>query len=308
MKSFIDWLAFTDKTKNKEQIITQILNYSINEIRLSKKGMLGYKRLELLNEIKILSEGGLEMGEHYILSGSALRLLEKNNNLVGVIKSVKLLDVSITRIDIAIDMENGKYFTFEQLKNDIIEGNVLSRWRTSKEIIERSLKNGETLGNTIYLGSRTSDVMLRFYRKDLQSENEIYKNIIRMELEVKRGNAENLVKKLESENIGNIIKGILNNYIRVIIPNKKDSNKSRWDTVKYWKDFIDDIEKIKLSDGIMEKNLNQKIEWFRRQNGPSMALIGAAEENLLQQILEDGYKRLKPKDLSILDTYLKAKK
>lgn len=308
MKSFIDWLAFTDKEKNKEQIITQILNYSINEIKQSKKGMLGYKRLELLNEIKILSEGGLEMGEHYILSGSALRLLEKNNDLVVVIKSVKLLNVSITRIDIALDMENGKYFTFEQLKNDIIKGNVLSRWRTSKEIIERSLKDGETLGNTIYLGSRTSDVMLRFYRKDLQSENEIYKNIIRMELEVKRGNAENLVKQLESQNIGTIIKGILNNYIRVIIPNKNDSNKSRWETTKYWKDFINDIEKIKLSDGILEKTLDQKIEWFRKQNGPSMALIGAAEENLLQQILEDGYKRLKPKDLSILDTYLKAKK
>ena len=148
--------------------------------------------------------------------------------------------------------------------------------------------------------------MLRIYKKGLESKEEQFKNIIRFELEIKKENAENAIKELQTKEVGKVIKGVLTNYIRIVKPSL-DKNKSRWETARYWERFIGEVEKIRLSNGVLEKTLEQKIEWFTKQNAPSMALIHVGENELLNKILKDGFKRLKAKDLSILDTYLKSK-
>lgn len=268
--------------------------------------MLGYKKMEIINDIKILSEGAENMGTHYIASGNALRLIENETNIKDIFKKISIHQLSVTRLDIAIDIEQTKEFNLDRLKKDITRGNILSKWRKSTEIIERTTATGEITGNTIYLGSRTSSVFLRIYNKELESEKEEYKNIIRLELELKKESAENAIKELLKKEVGQVIKGILNNYMRIVEPSEQ-KNKSRWHTKKYWNDFIQDIEKIKLSKGILENNLEGKIEWFFKQNAPSMALIHAGENELLQEILTNGFNRLKNKDLIILDNYIKNK-
>lgn len=306
MNSFIDWIAFTDHQNKKIEIIENVFHYSITELNRLERGMLGYKAMETINDIKILSEGTLEMGQHYILSGQAVRLLERKVKMKGIIRELIKLEVDIARLDIAIDVRQTRGFNLERLKRDIIKGNVQSKWRHSTEIVKRTLADGEIVGDTINLGSRTSNVFLRIYNKELESEKEEFINVIRIELELKKESAENCLKELLEKEVGEVVKGILNNYIRILKPSTQ-KNKSRWETALYWDKFIQQVEKIKLSNGIIEKTLDQKIEWFEKQVGTTMAMIHIAEEEKLQQILEGGFKRLKEKDLITLDTHLKQK-
>ena len=48
------------------------------------------------------------------------------------------------------------------------------------------------------------------------------------------------------ENIGQLVKKIINNYIRIVEPSS-DTNKSRSKTKEYWSNIIETTEKVKLS-------------------------------------------------------------
>lgn len=308
LKVTIDWLQFTCKNPNPLDIIIHLLGLDVKLFVQLEKGKLGYKRQTMHDNITVLYDGNKDMGTHVILSGKGCRAYERKEPILNLIKRLNKNNIKCTRIDIAVDDHKGEIIDLKRIKYDIKHANVVSKWKTSVETIKRSMKDGFVMGHTVQVGSRASDVMLRFYNKSL--EQEIEGNWTRMELEVKKDKAVNLQKRMEKTNIGNLAVGIINNYLRIVEPNKKDNNKSRWKTKPYWKKIIDTTEKISLSDGKEDVTLDKMEKWFEHQVAPTLATIVMAKggdiDYLFSQIKE-GKKRLKPKHIHVINKEIDKK-
>ena len=285
---------------NPLETIINILRLDVKLFTKVDRGKLGYKDQMICNNISILYNGNTNMGIHIILTGKGCRHYEMYHSLLELIYNIDKNKGKLTRIDLALDDFIGDTIPISKLKRDIITGNITSKWKTSTEIIKRDM-TGTKLGDTISLGSRTSNAFLRIYDKALEQNLDITWH--RLEIEIRKSNAENLQKKIKKDNVGQLMKGILNNYIRILTPNKRDKNKSRWKTASYWDKLIDNASKISLSNRPEEKTIDNKKDWVDRQVGQSLALITKHDGNtdFINSVLEKHTKGLKEKHRILLE-------
>lgn len=298
----IDWLQFTVMNMNHLQATTEILQLENDIFQEIDRGMLGYKDQKTYKNISVLWNGNKDMGVHIIISGQGCRQYETENNLIGLIDRINKVEGKVTRIDLALDDIKGDLIPFEKMLQDIITGNIASRWKTTTEMNKRTT-DGEMLGKSIRIGSRTSNTMLRIYDKAL--EQNLLKIWNRMELEIRKQNAQVLQKKINKNNIGDLMKGILKNYIRFLKPNPGDTNKSRWKNRKYWDKLISNIDKVKLTQKPENKTIEDKKNWIEKQVGQTMALISLIEgdQTFINSIISKNAINLKPNNRKILEQY-----
>lgn len=264
------------------------------------KGKLGYKKQIFFNNITVCYDGNEDMGTHIILSGQGCRQFEVDESLLDLIKRINVIEGKVTRIDLALDDKKGNLIEFDNLLEDIIKGNIVSRWKTSTEIIKRNLK-GEREGRTINLGSRTSNCFLRIYDKRLEQKTK--DTWYRIELEIKKENAEELQKIINKNNAGELMQGILKNYMRIVVPNGKDKNKSRWKTAEYWEKIVENVAKVRLARKGEEKSIEQLKNWIETQVGASMAVVAINEGgsiDFLSDVVSKSAKKLKAKHRKML--------
>lgn len=298
----IDWLQFTiQSTNNPLNVIVEILQYDIKLFEELPKGKLGYKKQLAYDNIYVLYDGNTDMGVHVILTGKGCRQYESKESLLSLIDRLNINNARLTRIDLALDDFKGDLIQFDELVDDIKKGNIVSKWKSSTEIIKRDL-NGKKLGQTISVGSRASNTFLRIYDKALEQK---VKGIwYRVEIEIKKSNAEEVQKIINEHTASKIMKGVLNNYMRIVQPNPNDSNKSRWKTKEYWKNIINGIEKIKLSRRKEEKNIEEIKEWIKKQVGPSLAVIHVLDKgtnNFYNEVIEESISNLKARHIKLLN-------
>lgn len=302
METIIDWLQFTiiDEKYSFEKVIEEVLGMDVSNFIELASGKLGYKKQLFYDNISILYNGNVGMGVHVIITGKGCRYYEKNNNLIELIKRINQAKGKLTRIDIAMDDYDGDVLLFDNLRTDIIRGNIISKWRDSTEIIKRTTEEGEIIGHTINVGSGASRIYMRLYNKGL--EQNVNKMWIRLELEIKKEYAEKMQTLVTTEEIGPLVSKILNNYIRVV---EKDGNKnkSRYKTKEYWLNIVNTIEKQKLTSRAEEKTIQDTKDWISKQVSTSLALITMYDEGnidfIIHEIIE-GKKKLKPKHLKKL--------
>lgn len=302
METIIDWMQFTiiNEKYNYEKVISDILNMNIDDFIELASGKLGYKKQLFYDNVSVLFNGNTGMGIHVIITGKGCRYYEKNNNLIELIKRINDARGKLTRIDIAIDDLEGKILRFSELRNDIISGNIISKWRDSTEIIKRTIEDGKIIGHTINVGSGASRIYMRLYNKGL--EQNVNKAWIRLELEIKKEHAEKIQTLVITEEIGPLVSKILNNYIRVV---EKDGNKnkSRSKTKEYWLNIVKTIEKQRLTSRAEEKTIQDTKDWISKQVSTSLALITMYDQGNIDFIIHEiteGRKRLKPKHLKKL--------
>lgn len=297
----IDWLQFTSKNPNPVTIIIDVLHLDVKMFIELPKGKLGYKKQLFYNDITVLSDGNEDMGTHVILSGKGCREIENNYPILELVKRLNKLEIKTTRIDLAIDDVSGKIIKLDSIIEDVQNANIVSKWKSSTEITKRSIHDGGLEGQTVYLGSRKSEVFMRIYNKSLQLK--LDGNWNRIELEIKGKKSEELQKIMTEKNIGKLTKGLINNYIRIVEPGR-DKNKSRWKTKEYWTKIIDTTEKIQLSRKKEEKTLEELKNWIEKQVAPTLATIVMAEggdvEFLYKQVTK-GKHRIKSKHLNIIE-------
>lgn len=303
LEAIIDWLEFTIKEKEVSYIITQILEMNVEDFTELERGRYGYLKMLQNGNISVLYEGREGMGVHVSLSGKGCREYETKNSIIYLMARIFAINGTVTRVDLALDDLTGKIIQFDKIRLDIKKGNVVSKWKSSIEIVKRSLQNGEIEGKTLNVGSRTSDVFLRIYDKSME-QKELEGKHTRLELEIKKKKAGKLsLILIKSSSIGILISKILNNYIRIVEPSVKDSNKSRWITKKYWSDMLATTEKVSLTIKGAERNVDDVKLWIEKQVAPSLALVmldeGGDIDELLS-IIEKGIKRMKPKHLVML--------
>ena len=303
----LDWVEFTIKDLSLEDVFLQVLKLNIADFTDLERGRYGYKKCKQLGNISILYDGKEEMGIHVVLSGRGCREYEAGQNLLKLISRIDSVDGKITRLDIAID-DTQNIIPFDKILQDVKEGNIVSKWKKSIEIVERELKTGQITGKTVNFGSRTSEILLRIYDKTKEQAKKQEKenptvNWVRMELELKKTKAFKMQKiLLETEYIGEIVSAILNNYIRFVVKGK-DKNKSRWSIAPYWENILITTKKLSLAIKPAERTTEDVKNWIVKQVTPSLALClldNGGDIGELLYLIGEGRKRLKPKHLKML--------
>lgn len=296
----VDWLSFTDVINSDVLLSISEFGFSRDEFVESDKGAFGYKKM-LLHQgstIRVLYDGHEGMGIHYDCSGSSIRVLYDHfvefrssgnvfdsgqgydygeyafdtsilAHLMDLIKHVG----HVTRLDLAIDDCPAEYYSVREVYLKVQAQLFVSKFR-SWRYVKDAKDTGEVTGETIYLGSRCSDIMLRVYDKQLER---IAKGVegaedlpwVRWEFELKNEYANvALIDIINGVDVGSLVFGILSNYFRIV--KLDDSNKSRCSSEKKWQRFIGEVQKLQLFVKHELPTLKDKEDWVLRQVAPTI--------------------------------------
>jgi Putative phage replication protein RstA len=149
-----------------------------------------------------------------------------------------------SRLDIAFDDWSGA------LDLDAVAAYSLSQYVVtpfrSSEVTKAALFSGNHQPQTVYYGSRTSDIRLRFYNKAAERQRDDVEHWIRCEAQLRDDRAYAAIQNIvDFKDVSVVMLGLLNEYLRFVEP-CADSNKSRWSVAAWWAAFLDNVGKIKL--------------------------------------------------------------
>lgn len=174
------------------------------------------------------------------MTGQGCRAFESfgNGDYDSIFKLVieNPLTMNITRLDVAFDDKSG-ILDIKRIAKDVEKENFVSRFQ------KWEIKNSSE-GVSIYHGSQQSEILIRIYDKAAERGFDDNTHWIRVELQIRRDRALQFIS--DDLDISLKFKGVLINYLRYLKPDKKDTNKRRWQTVKYWDDLINKALPISL--------------------------------------------------------------
>ena len=231
-----DWLSFTSKTHSPEQLIEAL---GLSHVPwVETKGARGYRDRKYFSCISIHYNGRDDMGVWVEMSGQGCRTFESLSK-VGWDRLFQFIhenDLHMTRLDVAFDDHTG-ILPLDQIAEDTKAGNFVSRmnyWETVQS----------SKGTTVQIGSPQSKVLVRIYDKAAERGCEEGTHWVRCEMQLRDDRASEFTKIDLS--IGEAFAGVLLNYLRFVVPDEEDSNKSRWQMTDYWEALVGDAEKIRI--------------------------------------------------------------
>ena len=321
----IDWLSWTLSGPCTLEDAFSMMGYSRQDFQVLPAGRNGYKSQMRHGAypVSVQYDGNEGMGIHVDVSGSAVSHVLAHfhasrlcDTLFGTpAYETASLDFTVlcdflstvrasghvTRIDIAIDDIGTNFYSLKDLYDVCLSGSYVSRFRNWKDF--SSYSGGAVSGRTIYLGSRTSDIMLRVYDKQLEKNAKlavsgqppILHTWVRWELEIKKERAQQFVSRLLSGiSLADASVGVLSNYLRIVEPD--NPRKDRCKVSPVWARFVDGVAALPLYCPPPEKTLDCTREWLTRQVAPSLAAVVIADggaTDFVDGMLADGSFRLK---------------
>lgn len=161
--SIIDWISVTVKSGR-----VSVSDWT-NDYEERPKGLLGYTvqvwykdgRIELSNPSRP------DMGVHVIYNGECLRKMETMYAMdaIDIVKFHARQDHKFTRLDIAVDIVNG--FSAKEAIERYEKGQCETKLRKANKNQEINAP-----GDTLYLGRRGGDRMMRIYDKAAQQKQD----------------------------------------------------------------------------------------------------------------------------------------
>lgn len=321
----VDWLSFTLTEPCTSEAAVSMLGYALDDFQLLPRGLNGYRSQfrHSAYSISIQFEGREGMGVHVDISGSAIQdVLDhyrrkhsiptpfgydayETSSFDSTVMADLLSEIQanghITRLDLAIDDFGAKFFTLPELSKILASDSFVSKFRKWKELIER--QNGsDCIGHTIYLGSRSSAIMLRVYDKQLEQNEKLLKcggspilrPWVRWELELKAERAQEAAKMLISGlSLNDVTFGVLSNYLRLI--RSDNARKDRCSILPKWQLFIDGIKRLALYCPAELKTLDDTRRWLMKQIAASLAAVVIADGgtvDFVHRLLSSGAQRL----------------
>lgn len=319
LQAQVDWLSFTLFNVDVSFVINFLWDWEDAFIE-KKGGGYGYRNRVEKNcgGIKIYySVNGFhdkcdEEGIHVEISGKGIKKLNRpmDSLLYGIVKKQS----NITRIDLAVD-DFYKKINLNTVEKHVRKKYLTSRFKTSTITVKVPLQGSEReLGKTIYFGEpRESDIFFRFYdkKKEQIKQNGYceYDSWTRLEIVFKRNHAMMIAVMLVSfdmKNIKDIIFSTFRKYLTFRKYNATDSNKSRWEVCRWWKEFIESDMDFNFTKTKEEESLDKSYTWISKQVSKSMYMLFQAFDcdfNMLQRLLIDGEKKIKPTDLEKIKAF-----
>lgn len=239
-----DWLSFTSSIHSPYSII-EFLGLEKLQFRESY-GNKHYSARLVFGSISIFYAGKVNEGVFVDMSGDGCREFEEYSTRTF---SDIFRDISdepecynITRLDVAYDCYDRSVLNIQKLKKETEALNFVSKFKDP--VLEYGVRSGSL---TIYYGSKSSEVYMRCYDKAKERDREDVAYWIRWEIVLKNDKAMSFVfQYVIGEDIGLLFFGVLNNYIRFIVPDKSQTNISRLKTAKWWLNFVNTVEKIRV--------------------------------------------------------------
>lgn len=298
-----DWLSFTIKKPILiDLIITDYLKMNRDDFVSVERGNYGYKNQIVNGNVRIYSDGNSDMGIHVQMSGQGCRQVEEalDGDWLTLIKDIKAIEGEFSRCDIAVDDKIG-LLNIDIIQKKTEKKEYVSRF-SSWALLTSCKNDSDKYGKSVYFGSEKSDIRLRIYDKAV--EQEVEDHWIRVELQLRDERANKALEfYLQGLSIGEIVTGVFKNYIRFVDLDQEDSNKRRWKTSKFWDEFVQDAELLKLTLGQKKRSIDDVYKWINKSVAPSLALLVKASEGdmgIMQNLVIEGSRRLKPKHLAML--------
>lgn len=313
LRALVDWVSATFSDSTPPETLADVLGLPFTLFVQMDKGHFGYRKQYRFGHIAIYYDGNPGMGIHLELSGQGCREFEKLSRTGWhyLFQYVRLHG-HFTRLDVAIDDFKG-YFTIGRIVDYVRKGLCSSKFKTAITMESNKIADGSTKGQTVYFGSPTSRIKVRFYDKyneRLQAGKEIEDDITvwnRTEIELRDVRADLMADEiLNSEHLGDNITGVLKNYIS-FKQRGTDSNKSRWKDAKWWQEFLGDVEKLKLTHVAPDRTVTRIKNWIDKQTPRSLAILFRAlgeDYYYIQTLIEKGLEQITDEDESIITAYL----
>lgn len=312
LRACLDWVEGSFTSFFEPEPLIKLLGLKLSDFDEMKKGGNGYRKGMLFGHIRILYDGGADMGVHFSFSGQGCREYER----VGAYSWNELLCIlcgsgaGFSRIDLAID-DFKPYFTVKQIIDKQMKEEYVSKWRNWDFRVRGRTSTGIT-GMTTTFGERTSRVMLRIYDKWKERVYDKGKDVeveqwIRTEVEFHDARADLIAQRIASgaDDVYKIISAFLKGYLRFVVKGK-DSNKARWKICSWWEKFLADVDKLKMTEVAPDKSIESKMLWLKRQAEISLASIVDAlggDTDFLFEMIANGRKRYRDKDKKLIDEY-----
>ena len=230
-----DWLSFTSQIHTPQELIAA-LGLSHGSWSISK-GFYGYRDCLYYSSIRIHFNGREGMGVCVEMSGQGCRTFESLSVVTWeqIFSFIHENDLKITRLDIAYDDHTG-ILPLYRIVQDTMFGNFVSKSTFWGAHITSE-------GTTVDFGKKSSSVMIRIYDKAAERNCEPGTHWIRCEIQLRDDRAAQFTKIPLP--IGESFAGVLLNYLRFVEPSN-DENKSRWPMTDYWRDLVEDAQRISI--------------------------------------------------------------
>lgn len=320
LRACVDWLSVTFKNVQAVHQICDLIGVDFDNFHNAKTGGKGYLRKIVFAGISIYYEGKENMGIHVEMTGQGCRHFEKYSRYdwLHFFSLIMNTDINITRLDLAIDDFHG-YFTLKQITEKIRRKCVRSRFKDAIEIKKTRLSDAKNRGRTIYFGSASSMVQVRFYDKLLERQEagkELEEGITfwqRTELQLRddRAMAAMLLFVNMSADTGKLASGILKNYISFLIEDKTQKNKSRWKVCKWWERFLGEVEKLPLTIIAPDVTIERSYKWLDHQVEKTLAMMYEAfnqDMTIFFDLINKGIGKLENKDKDIIKRFKEENK
>ena len=297
-KIIIDWLQFTLLKDDGLEIVLRILRLNPADYEKLDKGGLGYKDQLINNNVRVYYNGNTGMGINASISGKGCRYMESQGiNLWSLVfRLAHSAKINITRLDLALDTS---IKLIDKIRKSIDSKKYISKSRSISYICKSGKESTRT--ETIYIGSRSSDLMIRIYDKAIEQDLEgldwdRWEIVLKKEMIIE---ALTLLKK----GISQTFRNILYTYFRPL--KRIESNKSRSKVESWYLRFLGKVEKVSLYKEPAQKTIEDKWAWVEKQVAPTLSLLALAFDNtdFLSGLALGNTERIKKKDLELIEKY-----
>jgi phage replication initiation protein len=291
-KISVDWLEFTLNINNVVSACSYV-GLDFIDFDVMEYGSMGYSKYakHRLCSIYVYYCGNDDMGVHFRITGTSIAIFFKmfiasrseatpfgdiaiqvddfTSEFFALLFEVVSKKGKFSRLDLALDDFTGSFFSVDDILFRLNNCLCVSKFKNFRSICERKISDCAAIGNTLYFGSRMSDIMLRIYDKKLEQKSDV-SFWTRWEFELKGERASFVANYIIQRNcIGSIFAEILNTYIRFI--NNDRSERKKCSVEKKWLDFVGTLSLINLSLSKNIKTIKSKQEWIEKQCFPTLA-------------------------------------
>ncbi len=259
---FIDWLSFS---LPYSEVSLDFIQSQIGRIEWRDRGFEGYPISGLIvgGGMVGLDPNRPENRIHVSLSARSLSVLQFTAD--ELISQIYSMDGKFSRIDIAKDDFDG-LLNITNLEDKFSIDEVRTRFKTCNRMRSRK-RGGGLIGDTLYIGSRSSESFCRIYDKQLQTDSAGSWIRVEMEFKGKKSHAIGQAIALDILNADNLILGYLE-FINSTHQKKQNCLRS-----PFWDKFLNFGEKERLTLPKYERGLQEITDWVQDQTTGALGLI-----------------------------------
>jgi len=320
LEILFDYMRVRFPTRDIKYVIESVLKIKMSRMIHEDYGFYGYNEHYYYGDIIVMLAVDEKKGVLLELKGQGCRQYEhvldaQKRCWYDFLNACERENAVFKRVDIAVNDKVG-ILSIPELTNKCQQDECETIFRTfeghqSGEFI-RNEKIG--MGNTLYIGSKKSDIYFCVYEKDyeqykkkgIEIEDSKVKN--RFELRLKNDRAKNAVIDLsEYRDIEKTAFEIINRYVRFV--DKADDEASEGEINERWHWFIGDGRgELRLTTKPEPYSFERSMKWLRHQVAPTLkialTLDGMNGTHVINEMIEKT--RLNSRQEKVIDQQLMA--